>query len=57
MGVTHASIGLFVEKLQSVFGLAGYDILFAYFAVEVKKQVLGFYIGFIPSGLFQNIKF
>ena len=31
-------LGLFVEKLQRKFGLAGYDILFAYFEIEAKSK-------------------
>ena len=32
-------LGLFVKKLQPKVGLAGYDILFAYFVVEVKSKI------------------
>ena len=37
--MTPMSLGLFVKKLQPKVGLAGYDILFAYFVVEVKSKM------------------
>ena len=33
-------LGLFVKKLNPKVGLEGYDILFAYFVVEVKSKIL-----------------
>ena len=36
--MTPMPLGLFVKKLQPKVGLAGYDILFAYFVVEAKSK-------------------
>ena len=36
--MTPMLLGLFVNKLQPKVGLAGYDILFAYFVVEAKSK-------------------
>ena len=39
--MTPIPLGLFVKKLQPKVGLAGYDILFAYFVVEAKSKTTG----------------
>ena len=36
--MTLTPLGLFVKKLQPKVGLAGYNILFAYFVVEAKSK-------------------
>ena len=37
--MTHMPLGLFFKKWQPKVDLAGYDILFAYFLVEVKSKI------------------
>ena len=38
--MTSMPLGVFVKKLQPKDGLTGYDILFAYFLVEAKSNIL-----------------
>ena len=38
--MTPRSLRLFVKKLQPKVGLAGYDVLFAYFVVEAKSKII-----------------
>ena len=40
--MTPMALGLFVKKCQPKVGLARYDILFAYFEVEVKSMFIAF---------------
>ena len=37
--MTRRSLGIFVKMLQLKVGLAGYDILLAYFVVEAKSKI------------------
>ena len=43
--MTAMPLELFVKELQLKIGLAGYDILFAYFVVEAKAKRMAFALG------------
>ena len=46
--MTPIPLGLFVKKLQPNVGLAGYDMLFAYFVVEATGKPTKWIICFSP---------